>query len=80
MSEVNHPKHYQGKYECIDLMRALYGDEAVRGFCRCNSFKYRYRAGSKEGESVEDDLAKALWYEEYLIEELGEGGKKGDEA
>ena len=79
MSEVNHPKHYQGKYECIDLLRALYGDEAVKGFCRCNSFKYRYRAGSKEGESAEDDLAKALWYEEYLIEKLGEGGKKGDE-
>ena len=27
----------------------------------------------KEGESAEDDLAKALWYEEYLIEKLGGG-------
>ena len=27
---VSHPAHYQGEYECIDLMREIYGDEAVR--------------------------------------------------
>lgn len=42
MSEqVDHPAHYQGKHECIDVMRAMFGDEAVKGFCRCNAFKYR---------------------------------------
>ena len=70
---VNHPIHYQGQYECIDLMRALYGDEAVMGFCRCNSFKYRFRAGCKAGESAEKDLKKAEWYENYLIGMLAEG-------
>lgn len=42
---VNHPEHYQGKHECIEVMRAMFGDEAVVAFCRCNSFKYRFRAG-----------------------------------
>ena len=64
---VNHPAHYQGKRECIDLMRALFGDKAVEGFCKCNSFKYRFRAGSKAGGSKAKDLAKAEWYEEYLV-------------
>ena len=31
---VNHPKHYQGSHECIDVMRALFGDEAVKAFCK----------------------------------------------
>ena len=69
---VNHPTHYQGKYECIDLMRALYGDEAVAGFCKCNAYKYRFRAGKKEGEDAQKDIAKAEWYEDYLMTLKGE--------
>lgn len=45
---VSHPSHYQGEYECIDLMREIYGDEAVRWFCILNIYKYRFRAGKKE--------------------------------
>lgn len=37
---VNHPFHYQGKYECIDEMVALFGVDAVRHFCMCNVYKY----------------------------------------
>ena len=37
---VNHPFHYQGKYECIDEMIALFGVDAVRHFCMCNVYKY----------------------------------------
>lgn len=36
---VNHPVHYQGKYECIDEMIALFGMDAVRHFCMCNVYK-----------------------------------------
>lgn len=36
---VNHPFHYQGKYECIDEMIALFGVDAVRHFCMCNVYK-----------------------------------------
>jgi hypothetical protein len=64
---VDHPAHYQGKYECIDEMRVLFGDEAVKGFCMCNAYKYRYRAGKKQGEEYEKDIAKAEWYMDYLM-------------
>lgn len=66
-SAIDHPAHYQGQHECIDIMRAMFGDEAVKGFCRCNAYKYRYRAGKKDGNTAEQDLAKAEWYENYLI-------------
>lgn len=61
---VQHPKHYQGKHECIEIMRHMFGDTAVRAFCKCNAFKYRFRSGMKNGE---EDIKKAEWYEDYLI-------------
>lgn len=64
---INHPEHYQGKHECIDIMRVLFGDEAVKGFCKCNAFKYRFRAGRKEENTAEQDILKAEFYEEYLF-------------
>lgn len=67
---VNHPAHYQGKYECIDEMIALFGRHAVMDFCRCNVYKYRYRAAAKGGQ---EDLDKANWYMDKLIELQGKG-------
>lgn len=61
---VQHPDHYQGKHECIEVMRAMFGDAAVMNFCKCNSFKYRFRSSAKNGE---EDIEKAEWYEDYLI-------------
>jgi len=66
-NSVDHPSYYQGKRECIDVMIDLYGVEAVKAFCKCNSFKYRFRAGKKYLEK-EQDLAKAEWYENKLHE------------
>ena len=68
---VNSPKYYtqNGDNECIDVMRWLFGDEAVIAFCRCNIFKYRFRAGLKNGET---DINKAVWYENYLHKMLQE--------
>ena len=60
---INHPAHYQGARECIEVMRDMFGDAAVVDFCRCNSFKYRFRADKKNGD---EDLKKAEWYENYL--------------
>ncbi|MBP5432175.1 MAG: DUF3310 domain-containing protein [Ruminococcus sp.] len=65
--KVNHPSHYQGKHECIEVMRAMFGDEAVKGFCKCNAYKYRFRAGLKDESKYEEDIKKAEWYEDYLI-------------
>lgn len=70
MERVNHPSHYQGEYECIDLMREIYGDEAVRWFCILNAYKYRFRAGKKEGNEWADDQKKAAWYEAYVMKNL----------
>ena len=64
---VNHPSHYQGKNECIVVMRAMFGDKAVMDFCRLNAFKYRFRAKAKNGD---EDIKKAEWYETYLIDML----------
>lgn len=61
---VNHPAHYQGKHECIEIMRHMFGDSAVRAFCKCNAFKYRFRSNRKNGD---EDIKKAEWYEDYLI-------------
>lgn len=55
-TDVDHPEHYQGAFECIDEMVALFGVEAVKAFCRCNVYKYRYRADKKGGAT---DIAKA---------------------
>ncbi len=62
---VNHPNHYQGKNECIDVMVAMFGIEAVKHFCMCNAYKYRFRSNMKNGE---EDIKKAEWYEDKLIE------------
>lgn len=64
-STVNHPAHYQGKNECIDVMVALFGIEAVKGFCKCSAYKYRFRADKKNGA---EDIEKAEWFETKLIE------------
>ena len=68
MDNVNHPKHYQGKHECIDEMIAMFGVEAVKHFCMCNVYKYRYRASAKNGQ---EDLDKADWYMDKLMELVG---------
>lgn len=62
---VNHPFHYQGKYECIDEMIALFGVDAVRCFCMYNVYKYRFRADRKNGS---EDIKKAEWHMEKLME------------
>lgn len=64
---VNHPEHYQGKYECIEEMINLFGIEAVKDFCKCNIYKYRFRAGRKQGEEYEKDISKAENYMTILI-------------
>ncbi len=48
-------------------MLDLFGIEAVKGFCKCNIFKYRFRADKKNGE---EDILKAQWYENKLSELL----------
>jgi hypothetical protein len=65
MSTPVNPAHYRSNgygLEAIDIMRRTFGDEEVATFCRINAFKYRLRAGLKEGNPAEQDLAKEAWY------------------
>ena len=69
---VNHPSHYTGKYECIDVMQDVFGNEATDNFCLCNAFKYIWRARKKNGL---EDVKKAVWYLNKYIEEAEKDGK-----
>lgn len=70
--QINHPSHYQKNgRECIDVMIEKFGTEAVINFCECNVFKYEWRAGLKEGNSAEQDRAKAEWYRKKAEELKG---------
>ena len=53
-------------------LRKLFGDEAVRWFCICNAYKYRFRDGSKPGVAAEQDEKKARWYEDYAVKMMNE--------
>lgn len=68
---VNHPSHYcrEGGMESIDEMVLIFGKEAVKNFCLCNVWKYRYRASDKNGE---EDLKKSDWYMRKYKELMGE--------
>ena len=66
ISPVNHPKHYDGKYECIEVMRDVFGEDAVKSFCILNAFKYIWRHNKKNGT---EDLKKAKWYLEFILTE-----------
>lgn len=64
MSEqVNHPSHYNNySIEVIEMFRRIFGDEATAQWCEMTALKYRMRMGTKENNSIEQDLAKEKWY------------------
>ena len=63
---VNKPEHYnQGGIECIDAMMSAAGVEGVKPFCHLSCFKYLWRFQHK---NVVEDLKKAQWYLNKLIE------------
>lgn len=68
---VNHPKHYtQGGIECIDAIKAAtVGKSGIEAVCVANVVKYLWRYEEKNGV---EDVKKARWYLERLIEEMGE--------
>ena len=67
--KVNHPDHYNsGQYEVVDVIDdAGFGE----GFCLGNALKYILRA--KHKENYAEDLKKAKWYLEYLIQRIENG-------
>jgi len=68
---VNHPQHYGGAddpYEAIKVIEAW-----GLGFHLGNTVKYISRAGKKSGQSLLQDLRKARWYIDRLIQNLEAG-------
>ena len=64
---VNHPEHYnQHGYECIDVMREVFGETTTNNFCLLNAFKYLWRCKYKGKES--EDIKKAIWYLSAIVE------------
>lgn len=69
MSEVDmvdSPPHY-GLFpdmEVIDIIKATLTPEEFAGYCKGNVLKYRLRAGEKG--DVNEDIAKADKYNEWL--------------
>lgn len=66
---VNHPSHYtQGGIECIDAIKAAtVGKTGIEAVCVANVIKYLWRYEEKNGP---EDVKKARWYLERLINEL----------
>ena len=70
---VNKPPHYnKGNIECIDAIEAMLTHEEYVGYLRGNSLKYRWRFRYKNGIQ---DLEKAKWYENRLMEVLNNNNK-----
>lgn len=65
---VNSPSHYgQGKIEAIDYIKDSLTKEEYIGYLRGNIAKYLHRFPYKNGL---EDLKKARWYLERLIQEV----------
>lgn len=70
-NNVNHPSHYtQGDIECIDALKAAtVGKKGIEAVCVANVIKYLFRYETKNGL---EDVKKAQWYLNRLIQELEE--------
>lgn len=76
VDNVNHPKHYEGKIECINAMQEVLGKDGTISFCIGNAFKYIWRCRKKHETPIED-LKKCRWYINKALELL-ESGDKND--
>jgi hypothetical protein len=64
---VSNPPHYnKGGIECIDaIMEAVKDLQGIEAVCVANVIKYTWRWKQKNGI---EDLKKAKWYLEWLID------------
>lgn len=65
------PGHYKrGTTEVIDFIREQLGAEGFVAYCRGNAIKYLSRAGEKDGQPAEQDMAKSRWYSQMAAHVL----------
>tara|TARA_R110000796_G_scaffold83962_2_gene183274 strand:- start:296 stop:589 length:294 start_codon:yes stop_codon:yes gene_type:complete len=66
------PNHYKtGNVECIDAIAETMSAEALGGFLQGNCIKYLWRYKTKHPDRPIEDLRKAQWYLNMLIEQVG---------
>lgn len=72
MNAIN-PQHYKnGEVECIDALKAATVNKSgIEAVCTANIIKYLWRYESKNGL---EDVRKARWYLDRLIQEIEAGG------
>ena len=68
-TKVNKPPHYNnGNIECIEYIIDNMGREGASYYCEGNVKKYIHRWRYKDHAAPVDDLRKARWYLDKLIE------------
>tara|TARA_R110001583_G_scaffold47350_4_gene148372 strand:- start:9291 stop:9608 length:318 start_codon:yes stop_codon:yes gene_type:complete len=69
---VNKPAHYNlsGGIECIDYIKQVLGKEGFVSYCHGNMVKYQHRHRYKQNPV--EDLKKAQWYLDKMLETLKE--------
>lgn len=67
-----HDAHYANMagLEPIEVMQLVMSREEFEGFLKGNIIKYTMRAGRKQGEAAEKDIAKANRYKQWLMKVL----------
>ena len=72
---VNHPSHYtQGKFECIEVIEEITKPlEKFEAYLTGTILKYLWRWKHKNGL---EDLKKARWYLDKLIEKVDKNNDK----
>jgi len=64
-----HYKHPKPEYEVIKILQARLTKEEYAGYLKGNVLKYIFRAGTKPGNPLKQDLDKAeqylQWYKEH---------------
>jgi len=74
MDQVNKPKHYTaGGIETIDAIESSMSPEGFADYLKGNALKYLWRYQHKDKPL--QDLCKARWYLNRLIERVSEANK-----
>ena len=63
-NQTNHPDYYNTGYttECIEAMKAEFGEDEVAIFDKLSAFKYIWRKGLKDNNPEEREKQKIEWY------------------
>ena len=73
--EIN-PEHYtSSNIECIEAIKAMLGHYGFIAYCQGNLMKYLWRSPAKGNQA--QDLRKAEWFLNRLIEEIETDNVKG---